>query len=430
MADLWRDGAAETGAASDRRRVAVAATWVLALTLLVVNGYLLTSLGVPYATSAGSMLATIHPATYLSVVVVMVWAWATGGLGRLIGRIAVAHPGVVVFGLGVVLLFFDTVAVVHLPVTPVLDTFVMPLLVFVSLVQLTGPERERMGDVLHVVMVVNSLLALAEYATGWRLTPLFEADGTVMTYEWRSSALFGHPLLNAFITGNYLVALAFGAAPRLPPLVRAGLMGLTALSLIAFGGRVAMVAALALVALSALIGGARLLAGRRVDVRHAVVLIAAVTVAVIFFVIFIDVGGADRFIERFSDDHGSAQTRLSMLKIFGDLTHEQFLLWPDVDLITQAQREYSLRIGVESSEVGFVANFGLVVTIVFFLALAAFVREFLRATSATAGWSILYFVTVMSSSLGIAAKTTVMGTFVVFTLALVPKAVAPPPDGR
>jgi hypothetical protein len=426
MADLSRDGA-EIGAASDRRRIAVAATWVLALTLLVVNGYLLTSLGVPYATSAGAMAAKIHPATYLSLVVVLTWAWATGGLGRLVARVAVTRPGALVFGFGIVLLFYQTVAVVRLPVTPVLDTFVMPLLVFVALDHLTGAERERLATVLHGVIALNALIALAEYATGWRLTPLYEADGTVMTYEWRASALFGHPLLNAFITGNYLVALAFGAAPRLPPLIRAGLMGLAALSLIAFGGRVAMVVGLAMAVFAGLIGGGRLLVGGRFDIRHAVAVIAAVTVAVLFFVIFVDVGGADRFIARFSDDHGSAQTRLSMLKIFGDLTHEQFLLWPDSDLIAKAQREYSLRIGVESSEVGFVANYGLLVTIAFFLALAAFLRELVASTSLTALWSIVYFTAVMSSSLGIASKTTVLGTFVVFTLALFTKPPSPSP---
>ncbi|MCE1235015.1 MAG: VpsF family polysaccharide biosynthesis protein [Hyphomicrobiales bacterium] len=404
-----------------RRQWATAVTFLAALTVLLVSGAVLTRFGVPYGSAGGPMPAKIHPATYLALAAVLVRGWADGGLGRLIGPMAVKRPGLVVFALGTVLLLFQTAVVVKLPLAPVVDTFVLPLALFVVLIRLDDADRRRLETLLHLILATNAALGLVEFASGWRLTPMYETDGRLMTYEWRASALFGHPLVNAFVTGDYIVALAFGATPRLGPTARLALIGLSSLSMLAFGGRVAMVTALAMLALAVGLGAIRTLAGRRFRLSHALIGVAMATVGLIFVVVFLEGGGADRFLSRFSDDHGSAQTRLSMLKIFGTLTDEQFLLWPDADLIWQAQREHAIRIGVESSEVGFVANYGLLPTLVFFGALAAFLGELVRATSRRALWPIAYFVLVMSTSLGIAAKTTVIGFLVLLTLTLTPR---------
>lgn len=413
--------AAPSAVGDGRRWWAVAITFAAALAVLLVSGAVLMRFGVPYGSPGGPMPAKIHPATYLALAAVLVWGWADGGLGRLIGPLAVRRPGLVVFTLGTVLLLFQTAVVVKLPIAPIVDTFVLPLALFVALVRLDAAERARMETLLHAIVAANAVLGLVEFASGWRLTPMYEADGRPMTYEWRASALFGHPLVNAFVTGDYLVALAFGASPRLSPTPRLALMGLSALAMLAFGGRVAMVTALAMVATAIVLGAVRTLSGRHFRLSHAMIGVAMATVGLVFFVVFLEGGGADRFLSRFSEDHGSAQTRLSMLKIFGNLTDEQFLLWPDADLVWQAQREHAIRIGVESSEVGFVANYGLLPTLVFFAALAAFLGELVRATSRRALWPIAYFVLVMSTSLGIAAKTTVLGFLVLFTLILTPR---------
>lgn len=404
-----------------RRRLATAATLVLVLVLLLISGSVLRAVNIPYASSTGPAFAKIHPATYLAVIAVLMWGWASGGLGRLIGQVAIRHPGAVMFGAGIVLLLFQTAVIVKLPLAPVIDTFLLPLLLFVCLIRLDAVNRDRLTVLAHVMVITNALLGIFEYASGWRLTPMLEADGTVIGYDWRASALFGHPLSNAFITGNYIVALAFGAAPRLHPALRIVLMGIAGMAMIAFGGRVAMVLAIAMIALATGLGAIQMLAGRRFHLNHAVLAMLLVTVGALFVVVFVESGGADRFLARFSQDHGSAQTRLSMLHIFGDLTREQFLMWPDADLIWQAQREHSIRIGVESSEVGFVANYGLLVTIAFFTTLAAFMHELVALTSRRTWWSVLYFVGVMSSSLGIASKTTVLAMYVFFTLALMPR---------
>ena len=51
-----------------------------------------------------------------------------------------------------------------------------------------------------------------EYFTGLRLTPNFQG-GEIITYDWRATALFGHPLSNALLTGTYLLVIT-GAGGR------------------------------------------------------------------------------------------------------------------------------------------------------------------------------------------------------------------------
>lgn len=402
-------------------RVAVALTVVAVIMVLLVSNMVLIAAGIPYGSPGGSLVLKIHPVTYLSAVAVLVWAWASGGFGRFVARLAVERPGIIALTAGIVLLLFHAAAVVKLSLSPIIDTFILPVLLYAALVQIDERTRARLEILVHVVLVANAALGVVEYVSGWRLTPMYDIDGTVIGFDWRSTALFGHPLANAFMNGNYFVALACGATPRLPRMLRYGFMGLTVLAMIAFGGRTAMVVGLAFGGVFAAIGAAKTLAGNRFSMNQAILGVAVAALGAIAVVMFLDSGGADRFFDRFTNDHGSAKTRVSMLKIFGDLTWEQFLLWPDAELIVQAQREFSLRIGVESSEVAFVANYGLIPTLVFFAALAAFLRELVRGTSPVAWWSVTYFVVIMSASIGIAAKTTALALFVVVTHLIMPR---------
>ncbi len=401
-------------------RVATFATVVMVVAVMCVSNMLLIAVGVPYASTGGSFLTKIHPATYLALVTVLIWASALGG-GRFLARTAIGHTGVVAMVGGIVLLLFHAGAIVKLSLSPVIDTFILPLFLFMALINIDERTRTRLETLVHVILVVNALIGVFEYGSGRRLVPMYDTDGTVMSYDWRATALFGHPLANAFLNGSYFVALALGATPRINPTLRFALMGLSALAMIAFGGRTAMVIGLAMGGFFAGLAGVKMLAGKTFRLRYAILGVALAALGAVFVVVFIDSGGADRFLQRFSEDHGSAQTRVSMFRIFGALTWEQFLLWPDGDLIFQAQREYSLRIGVESAPVGFVANYGLIVTIVFFAALAAFMNELVKETGPKTWWSVLYFVVIMSASIGIAAKTTGFAVWLAIHYLIMPR---------
>jgi hypothetical protein len=402
-------------------RLAVFLTFAAAITVLCVSSMALIAMGVPYGAKGGSLASKIHPATYISVAAVATWMVAVGP-GRVIGRLAVDRAGLATFTVATLVLFMHSAVVVKLPLSAIIDTFLLTILLFIALDRLDERSRDRLTMIVHGILIFNALLGIFEYGTGWRLTPMYDIDGTVMSYDWRSTALFGHPLANAFQDGTYLVALALGAGSRLPTVVRLGAMGLAALALVAFGGRVALVLAFAMVAMLGAIGGVKILAGKRFRLVDAMIGVALASIAAVIVVIFIDSGGADKFLLRFSEDHGSAATRVSMFRIFGALDWGQFMAWPDSELISQAQREYSLRIGVESTEVGLVASYGLLTAGLFMVAIGAFMHELVRATSLRTLWLVVYFIGVMSASTGISNKSTNMASFTVSVFLIMPRA--------
>ena len=97
-----------------------------------------------------------------------------------------------------------------------------------------------LGRLLHLLMFANALLALAEFALGFRLTPL-DAGGVIIEGDWRASALLGHPLTNAVLTGSYLIILSLGGGRNLPWILRPVVFGISLLAMNAFGGRMALV---------------------------------------------------------------------------------------------------------------------------------------------------------------------------------------------
>lgn len=401
-------------------RMATVLTFAAVIAVLGLSSMALIAMGVPYGAKGGSLATKIHPATYLGLAAVAVWMVAVGP-GKVLGKLAVERAGAAAFAVASVILFLHSALIVKLPLSAVIDTFLLTVFLFMALDWLDAASRDRLAAIVHVIMIANAALGIVEYGSGWRLTPMYDIDGTVMSYDWRSTAIFGHPLSNAFQTGTYLVALACGAGSRMPTAIRFGAMGLSALALVAFGGRVALVLALAMVAAIAAIGGLKVLMGRRFRLADAIVGATIVSLTAIVVVVFIDGGGADKFLQRFSQDHGSAQTRVSMFRIFGDLDWAQFLAWPDADLITQAQREYALRIGVESSEVGLVASYGLLTAGLFMAALGAFMSDLVRATGKRTFWLVIYFVGVMSASTGIANKSTNLAMYTVSVFLIMPR---------
>lgn len=396
--------------------------------MLAISAMTLIEFGVPYASSGGNLLTKIHPATYVAVIGTLTFAVSQGGLGRWAARLAIDSPGVIAFAIAVALLFVHVAVVQKLPLSAIVDTFVLPILMFATLGAMDAAARGRIAAFVHLFIAVNAVIGLVEYASGWRVTPMRDIDGSII-WDWRSTALLGHPLNNAFVTGCWLVMLAAGATPRLATLTRLGAMALAATALVAFGGRVAMVFSFLLVGAIGGLGALRLLAGRRFSLSSAAIGVGAVTAFVVVGLILIDAGAADRLVERFVDDSGSAGTRVAMFRIFGDLSWAEFLLGPPTDHMIQAQRDYGIRIGIESTEVAFVAFYGLLMTVLLLAGLAAFFAELVRRTGPAGLWPIAFFVVTMSAATGLSSKSTNLAIFTVMMLTMMPRAAAAPPMG-
>lgn len=364
------------GVVIDVRPFAVGLTFLSILALFLLSGQMLNLVGIPYDAPGGNPLIKIHPASYLSMLALAAWIVADGGLSVFLGRTWRENPGLLALFLAIGLLTFQVIVVQKTPVSQVIDNFVLTACLFAALVRLRPGEMKFFALVVQAILVVNSFLGYAEVLGGFRLTPL-TINGEVLTWDWRATALLGHPLMNAMTTAVCLVSLALGAGPfRRTPRLMLVLFHFGALFF--FGGRTAIVlSAAALVAIAAF-GFARLILGRRFPLAVVAVAILATTFLVIGAILAVDGGLIDKIIGRFVDDEGSAMARVAMLSIFRDMSWPEILLGPNFAAVKAMLPKIGTPLAIESAYVGFVAYYGGFVTLFFLMGLAAFFAELVR----------------------------------------------------
>ncbi|MCM5553643.1 VpsF family polysaccharide biosynthesis protein [Pleomorphomonas sp. NRK KF1] len=364
------------GFAIDVRPFAAGLTVLSVLALFLLSGPMLNLIGIPYDAAGGSPLLKIHPASYLSVLALATWIVVDGGLGPFLGRSWRDSPGLVALFLAIGLLAFQVIGVQKTPISQVTDNFVMTACLFASLARLDSREMRFVALLVQAILAVNSTLGYVEGLSGFRLTPLY-VNGELLTWEWRATALLGHPLMNAMITTVCLVSLALGAGPfRQGPRLFLVLFHFGALFF--FGGRTAIVLSAASLFAIAAFSGARLLLGRRFPLPVAAAAIFAATFLVIGAVLVVDGGMVDRLIGRFINDDGSAMARVAMLSVFRDMSWPEVVFGPDVASVKAMLPRIGTPIAIESAYVGFVAYYGGFVTLFFLMGLAAFFAELIR----------------------------------------------------
>jgi len=270
------------------------------------------------------------------------------------------------------------------------------------------------------------VLALGEYLTGWRLTP-FVIDGESLDYEWRATALLGHPLANAMITGTYIILLAVGGGRDLPWLLRAVSFTTCLAAMTAFGGRGALVLVLAVLALLAARKALSVLNGAALDTRAMMASILAVPVAGAGLLYLAHTGFFDRLVERFVDDTGSAQTRLDMTQLFSHIPLQELLFGPDPRVLTTWQDMLGLQRGIESFWISMTLSYGLLVAGLVFLGLLAHCWTVARRCRPGAAWALVYFIAVASTSLSLAGKSGVLTIATLLPLVLLRRPPVPSP---
>lgn len=364
------------GVVIDVRPFAVGLTFLSVLALFLLSGQTLNLIGIPYDATGGSALLKIHPASYISMLAFVAWVATDGGLGAFLGKSWRESPGLLALFVAIGLLTFQVIFVQKTPISQVTDNFILTACLFVSLLRLRSQEMKLIALAVQAVLVVNSFLGYAEVLGGFRLAPLY-VHGEELTWDWRATALLGHPLMNAMTTSVCLVSLALGAGPfRRGPRLMLVMFHFGALFF--FGGRTAIVlSAVSLTAIGAF-WSAGLILGRRFPLSLAALAILATTLLVIGVILAVDGGAIDRIIGRFMDDEGSAMARVAMLSIFRDMSWPEILFGPDVAAVKAMMPRIGTPLAIESAYIGFVAYYGGFVTLFFLAGLAAYFSEFVR----------------------------------------------------
>lgn len=382
-----------------------------------ISPMVLANWGIPYGAVGGTPLAKVHPGAWAIFLGLALAALRFSSPFVFALRAAALFPGVVAFLASWLVLLWYAIVVQKLPFTPMIDSFLLPLALLLALSTQTDAARRRLALGLHALLLVNALLGLAEYLLGFRLTPYVVGDEELVA-DWRATSLLGHPLSNALMTGCWMIVLTLGGGRDLPKALRPALCVVALAAMVAFGGRTSLV--LALIAMAGVLFRDFLgvLRGDRIDVRLTAGVIAVAPLLVVGVGALYAAGFFDQMLERFVNDHGSANARLIMLGFFKHLSWEELVFGPSVDKMNGLQRIEGVDYGLESFFVAYVLTYGALVSAVFFAGLAAFCREVTRASSPRAILPLIFFFLVAATSVSLSAKTTTLGMLVALLLTM------------
>ena len=406
--------------ADDRQPLRVAAhlcAFAAAILAFVLSAMALQALGAPYEAPGGSALQKLHPATYLAVLaVILEAAWRPRPLAYL-AALPLRFPGAALFAVNLGLIVAYAALFQHAPVAPLIDTFLVGAILLALYEEFTPRERAALRLALHVVMIVNACLGLAEFAFAFRLTP-FVAGGRAILGDYRSTALLGHPLLNAGTTSLYAAMLILGAdrAIRLP--LRLVMTTIQLVALVPFGGRTSLTLAIVVVCLAALRPIGEALGGRRFDLRTAIVAALVAPLAVAAAAAAWLGGALAPLIERFSADRGSAQARVVLFDLFDAFTFQDFVLGPDPKRLATLQNTLGIEYGIEDGWLGLAFQYGAAMTTFFLIGFAGLLWELWRRARSGAWAIMLLFLAQVSSSASLSVKTFAFNQFAILMLAV------------
>jgi hypothetical protein len=314
------------------------------------------------------------------------------------------------------------VVIARSPVTPLIDTFLLALVLALLLDGLDERIARLLAMMMVAIFAADAVLGLLEVSTGWRLIHISVPEGVTsdptrtdlvfdwradLASDWRATALFGHPLENAMLMGAFLVCLACRGTAWLGTRLRLVLGVLALLALFAFGGRASLVFSAFFIVLLGLAALARrLIAGRAFGFRLAGAILLILPLIAIGLAALGETGLFDRMAERFRADEGSALARFRMWRLFDPIPWRDLVLAPDQAVVKTWQRLEGLEFGIESFWVGFALTYGIVMSTVLIAGLAAFVVSVVRLSGRGALAVFLFYFAGASTSTSLSSKTT------------------------
>jgi hypothetical protein len=408
-------------AAVPRRRAGARPVVAGLFTLTVVamftlSGGVLWSLGLNYNGLTGAMASKIHPATYAAILSFVALVLARRNPAAFVPLAATRHPGALAFLLAALALGLVIVLDGRRGIATIFDTYVLAALVGMVAAELDERALSRLETLLHLMLAANAALAIAEYLAGHRLFP-YRFEGETFGWDTRSTALIGHPLENALITGSYLMILLAGGG-GLPRLLRLPAILLQLAALIPFGGRTALLMTMAMLAFAGLLQVVALLRGARMSLPALALAAAGLPLAVLAVAAGAAGGFFDLIAERFVSDGGSAQARLQMLDLINQLSLRDLLMGSQSAFVDSARRSQGLELGIENPLVRLVIYQGAILTGLLLTGLALFLIEVGRRLRPGAAMAFVFFLVVANSFESIANKTLALAQFVVLLAVL------------
>ena len=284
----------------------------------------------------------------------------------------------------------------------------------------------RVETALHLVMAVNAVMGLLEFALDHQFLP-YRFENQPHIEDTRATALQGHPLANATLTGCYVLALLSGGGAALAPVLRLPMLLLQLAAMVAFGGRTALVLVVAMGVFKAGWRGAVILAGARFSLRSATVAAFLIPCGALALALLAEKGFFDALVERFMSDGGSAQTRSDMFSLFAQLPLRDLIVGPDAEIVDSIRRVEGLEMGIENPLVRMLLYQGVIVTVLMVAGFALFMTE-IASRIRRGTWPVfVFFILVVNSFESLGSKSLLLAQFAVMMLAMFRPGAVPQP---
>ncbi len=426
--------------------LALVATFAAVVVMFAVSPIALETRGIAYIDTGGGLFSKFHPATSIAAIAFLMRCLAARRPVHVAWRLTTGDAGVLLLLVSVAVAGIFAQLVDKTPVTPLVDTFILPALVFVLLRDLDRRAATWLAALVALVLVVNAGLAIVELLRGFHFIQVeapagvtsdpTQANGNFswkadLAQDWRAEALLGHPLVNGLVVGTLVICLAAPGAAWIPPVARAGLFVLEAASLFAFGARTALVLS-ALFTAWLVAGQVVQVVGRgtRISPRTSALGVLAAGAIVILLVLLVQNGFIDKTLDRFTNDAGSASTRMTMFQLFDPIPLADLFLHPDKDLVATLQRVYGLEFGIESSWIGLVLIYGIIVAAILTTGLLCFWRSVLASVGRGGIVVFLFYMALVSVTASVSGKTTTLAMVVALVVLFLRSDAATAPAAR
>jgi hypothetical protein len=426
MAARWGigEGPATAGISSLPRRTGRGIVDLLLLAgvvvLLSLSDFALEYFGLPYNSIGGSIVSKIHPATYLfSLALGLAVIANRNPVGYLIDLLFRCMGSVFLLAACILLWVFISRYKADQPASFLIDTLMGAALILLLFADAGERTRLTIARVVHIIMVLNCFLAIVEGLSGWRLFP-FVLGGRDQTWEYRATALFGHPLIGALITGVYAVILSTVRDVRgLSQRWRLPVLLLCMVTMPFIGSRTSFTVVYAVAATIIGLKTLRFLRGGTVSIRILLAVLVLAPLGVVAVTAMFQMGLFDNFLNRFLHDKSSAQSRIQLFSLFRDLDLPELLVGQTKLGLDTNVRWNGLTEGIENSWVGHLVRYGIVMSTVLWFGVAGWFVDMLRAGGRGAILPLFFVFLIISTTVGISGKTTMLTIPTVLILALV-----------
>jgi hypothetical protein len=305
------------------------------------------------------------------------------------------------------------------PFTIIIDTFLLPVVLCLVIWRLSPAQKRWLIWALHAAILLNVMLGYYEYFSGHRLIPL-TLGSVVVLGEWRASAFLGHPLTASGVIAAYVLAMVLRPALCPPLFIRLPLITLSLGSLMAFGGRTALMTVLAILACLALVEAFKLLRGKRTSLPVAIMALCLLFVFAAGIFAALNLGIFDKMLLRFSSDKGSTLARYATFNLLSHFDWQELLLGPNPVRVNALQSQLGLNYGIENFWVSCIVQFGAIHTALLTIGLVCFFIEIMKRSSLAAWAIVLLILLIAASSVSFSSKNIQLAQFIVFITLLFP----------